>query len=69
VVCQRNVARNDLRVPYWLGGASPTGSASDSNVVLGVYRMLGCSGLFPDLYQGRCKHQVPENAANSADLG
>ena len=38
------------------------------NVVVSVYRML-CSSLVPALYQGHCKHQVPENAANSADLG
>jgi hypothetical protein len=52
-----------------LSVASSTGSTNGLNVVVNVYRMLGCSGLFPALYQGDCKHQVIENAAYSADLG
>jgi hypothetical protein len=44
------------------GPASPFDERRDA--LIGVYRMLGCSRLFPVLYQGHCKQQVLENAGN-----
>jgi hypothetical protein len=53
-----------MRLPALLRLARP---AARSAVT--VYRMLGCSPLFPSMYRVGCKQQVTENAENTADLG